>query len=154
MIFLSKSIDVTWVMGNVFIWFSVEPCIRIVCACLPTIQPLVRTAFRHIIGSSAADRNFGPSSPRRVGFEYDQRLKSGLLNSSHRRPFQSLDRTESQDRLKPRLRPDDDGIMLTATSAHADVGGSRKEEMTDEGNRCIPLSIQVPKDFQWELENQ
>lgn len=36
----SKAIDVTWHMGPVFIWSSVEPSIGIFSACLPNLRPL------------------------------------------------------------------------------------------------------------------
>ncbi|RFU23554.1 hypothetical protein B7463_g12784, partial [Scytalidium lignicola] len=45
LVILSKmfnSADLTWGMSQAFIWSSVEPNIGIVCACLPTLYPLVR----------------------------------------------------------------------------------------------------------------
>ncbi|RFU25224.1 hypothetical protein B7463_g11110, partial [Scytalidium lignicola] len=37
-----QSQDLTWNMSQAFVWSSVEPNIGIVCACLPTLYPLVR----------------------------------------------------------------------------------------------------------------
>ncbi|EHA25632.1 hypothetical protein ASPNIDRAFT_141890, partial [Aspergillus niger ATCC 1015] len=34
--------DITWMMGPLFIWSSIEPSVAIVCACLPHLGPLVR----------------------------------------------------------------------------------------------------------------
>ncbi|KAH8425101.1 uncharacterized protein LDX57_002850 [Aspergillus melleus] len=62
MTFLKSSVDITWIMGDVFIWSSVEPCVGILCACLPTIRPLLRSAFRRLLGSLKAEQTFGPSS--------------------------------------------------------------------------------------------
>ncbi|KAJ5824021.1 hypothetical protein N7447_006361 [Penicillium robsamsonii] len=52
MTFLKNSPDVTWIMGDVFIWSSVEPSIGIVCACLPTLYPLLRSFIARVFGSS------------------------------------------------------------------------------------------------------
>ncbi|OQE39179.1 hypothetical protein PENCOP_c007G05044 [Penicillium coprophilum] len=52
MTFLKNSPDVTWIMGDVFIWSSVEPSIGIVCACLPTLHPLLRSFIARVFGSS------------------------------------------------------------------------------------------------------
>ncbi|KAJ5223155.1 integral membrane protein PTH11-like protein [Penicillium citrinum] len=58
MTFLANSVDITWIMGDVFIWSSVEPCIGILCACLPTLKPLLRHALHHIsIFSSSKNTN-------------------------------------------------------------------------------------------------
>ncbi|ROV88966.1 hypothetical protein VMCG_10148 [Cytospora schulzeri] len=39
---LTSSTDVTWAMGEVFIWSCCEPFMGILCACLPTFAPLFR----------------------------------------------------------------------------------------------------------------
>jgi len=51
---LVKSPDFTWAMSKVFIWSCCEPFVGIVCACLPTYAPLVRSLWRRA-GSSYAD---------------------------------------------------------------------------------------------------
>lgn len=56
MIFLKTSVDITWSMGDVFIWSSVELCVGILCACLPTIRPLLRLAFQRLWESLNAER--------------------------------------------------------------------------------------------------
>ncbi|KAL4901198.1 hypothetical protein BDW74DRAFT_182053 [Aspergillus multicolor] len=43
--------DLTWLMGPVFIWSTIEPSIAIVCACLPHFAPLARVAHRSISSS-------------------------------------------------------------------------------------------------------
>ncbi|OJJ42185.1 hypothetical protein ASPZODRAFT_77553 [Penicilliopsis zonata CBS 506.65] len=62
MTFLATSADITWIMGNVFIWSSVEPCIGIVCACLPTLQPLLRHSLHSLVSRIHSSQN----TPRRV----------------------------------------------------------------------------------------
>src|SRR5437660_1003180 len=42
--------DVTWAFGPLGIWSCAEPCLGIVCACLPFMKPILRK-FK-IIGSS------------------------------------------------------------------------------------------------------
>ncbi|PWY95944.1 hypothetical protein BO94DRAFT_581099 [Aspergillus sclerotioniger CBS 115572] len=55
----TKRTDITWTLGPVFIWSTVEPGLSIVCACLPHLAPLVRLA--HIKLSSSQDSK--PSRP-------------------------------------------------------------------------------------------
>ncbi|GKZ23584.1 hypothetical protein AbraIFM66951_009857 [Aspergillus brasiliensis] len=63
----TKRTDVTWTLGPVFIWSTIEPGLSIVCACLPHLAPLVRLA--HIRLSSSQDskrsRPTHPSTPWR-----------------------------------------------------------------------------------------
>ncbi|KAF4838616.1 Satratoxin biosynthesis SC1 cluster protein 4 [Colletotrichum tropicale] len=56
----SKSTDITWMMGPVFIWSAIEPSVAIVSACLPHLAPL-RHLVRHKLSSS--QRSNGQSGP-------------------------------------------------------------------------------------------
>lgn len=58
----TKAIDVTWLMGPVFIWSTIEPSIGIVCACLPHLAPLAKLAHRKV-SSSFGSKKSGPSYP-------------------------------------------------------------------------------------------
>ncbi|OGM51082.1 hypothetical protein ABOM_000376 [Aspergillus bombycis] len=59
-----QSADVTWMMGPLFIWSTIEPAVAIVCACLPHLAPLARLA--HIkLSSSYGPKSPYPSTPRR-----------------------------------------------------------------------------------------
>ncbi|BCR98090.1 uncharacterized protein AKAW2_31409S [Aspergillus luchuensis] len=67
----TKRNDVTWTLGPVFIWSTIEPGLSIVCACLPHLAPLVRLA--HIKLSSSQDsKPTHPSTP--------WRSRSGIAN--------------------------------------------------------------------------
>lgn len=68
----TKAVDVTWLMGPVFIWSTIEPSVAMVCACLPHLAPLVRLARQTIFtslksqrsktgNSSGPHRSLGPS---------------------------------------------------------------------------------------------
>ncbi|KAI9730001.1 MAG: hypothetical protein M1834_006199 [Cirrosporium novae-zelandiae] len=92
---LKTTADFTWVMGRCFIWSSVEPCIGIVCACLPTLRPLFRGVFKGWFNTSAR----GKSSV--MG-------NSGTdIRSGHNRDFMRLSKTREQSDL------DDDEMQLT-----------------------------------------
>lgn len=41
-----NSPDLTWVMSDVYVWSDVEPCLGIICASLPAVQPLVRSVMK------------------------------------------------------------------------------------------------------------
>mgnify|MGYP006919977732 FL=1 len=56
--------DVTWMMGPVFIWSTIEPSVAVVCACLPHLAPLARLAHRSILSRFHSQRTIGISSAR------------------------------------------------------------------------------------------
>ncbi|KAJ5971519.1 uncharacterized protein N7479_001437 [Penicillium vulpinum] len=62
-----KAVDVTWLMGPVFIWSTIEPSVAVVCACLPHLAPLARLAHRSILSSLHSQRTTGISSERPEG---------------------------------------------------------------------------------------
>ncbi|KAL4998471.1 hypothetical protein BDV10DRAFT_194402 [Aspergillus recurvatus] len=45
-----QSASTTWSQRNIFIWSTVETCVGIVSACLPTLHPLARRTLERIIG--------------------------------------------------------------------------------------------------------
>ncbi|GKZ73649.1 hypothetical protein AnigIFM60653_010805 [Aspergillus niger] len=52
--------DITWMMGPLFIWSSIEPSVAIVCACLPHLGPLVRLTRIRILSSQGSKGNHMP----------------------------------------------------------------------------------------------
>ncbi|PWY66516.1 hypothetical protein BO94DRAFT_613741 [Aspergillus sclerotioniger CBS 115572] len=54
--------DVTWMMGPVFIWSSIEPSVAIVCARLPHLAPLARLAHLQLL-STRGGKSGQPTSP-------------------------------------------------------------------------------------------
>lgn len=68
--YLSKfmsAADVTWLMGPVFIWSTIEPSVAVVCACLPHLAPLARLAHQSILSSLHSQRSITISSERLGG---------------------------------------------------------------------------------------
>ncbi|GKZ31974.1 hypothetical protein AbraIFM66950_000973 [Aspergillus brasiliensis] len=49
--------DITWMMGPLFIWSSIEPSVAIVCACLPHLGPLARLTRIRILSSQGSKGN-------------------------------------------------------------------------------------------------
>jgi hypothetical protein len=56
---LRTSTDVTYSMGNVFIWSSVEPAIGIVSLCLISLRPILQKALSAVLGTTSSQ----PSDP-------------------------------------------------------------------------------------------
>ncbi|KAJ5523030.1 hypothetical protein N7513_012574 [Penicillium frequentans] len=44
--FLKNNIDLTWTISSVYVWSTLEPCIAIICACLPALQPVIQSAMK------------------------------------------------------------------------------------------------------------
>ncbi|PYH68066.1 uncharacterized protein BO88DRAFT_465092 [Aspergillus vadensis CBS 113365] len=59
--------DITWMMGPLFIWSSIEPSVAIVCACLPHLGPLARLTRIRLLSSQGSKGNQFPfsGSPRK-----------------------------------------------------------------------------------------
>ena len=108
-------------MGDVFIWSSVEPCIGIVCACLPTLQPLLKSTLKRILGSSRVAGNFGASSSQEVELQGKARIQRVSGGHDKRRLLRSLDDSQhgnNDERLI--LRPKEDEAILTTNSEPAE----------------------------------
>ncbi|KAJ5610745.1 Alpha/beta hydrolase fold-1 [Penicillium lagena] len=74
--------DLTWNQSNSFIWSSVEPCIGITCACLPTLRPLIRRIFPTWLESG------------KQGISTGRSFKSGTSYHSSGRVFRPQDEEE------------------------------------------------------------
>ncbi|GAQ45190.1 hypothetical protein AtubIFM55763_006651 [Aspergillus tubingensis] len=123
-----NDVDVTWNLGNVFIWSSVEPSIGIVCACLPVLQPLFRTII---------NRRSMPNRPTTKGV----RFAPDIMSKIH-----------GDDRKQTR----EDEAVLTTTSVHIEMDGVGKGRISDEEEAMgyDIMSIKVQKDFQMEEEHR
>ncbi|KAJ5544448.1 hypothetical protein N7535_007153 [Penicillium sp. DV-2018c] len=58
------TIDVTWLMGPLFIWSTIEPSVAIVCACLPHLAPLARLVRLSVSSTLYSQQSAGISSDR------------------------------------------------------------------------------------------
>jgi hypothetical protein len=146
---LVKSPDFTWAMSKVFIWSCCEPFVGIVCACLPTYAPLVRSLWRRT-GSSYAgmpDDNY-----------ISDKSKSGHLTSK----LMSSSKKGTVTRDSEAFRGDDE-IELTVDISASGKGGKAKEppsssssatgkSLTGEREPAVFYhgEIMVRKDFSWE----
>lgn len=127
--FLNTDLDVTWIMGDVFVWSTIEPAVAILCACLPTLNPILQLAVRTVFGTATA-RLFG-SSYRTNSKPH----RSGIQNKRH--SFHQLGEDGTFD-TKVTGRSDDE-IMLTTNA---------KDEEEQYG-KDSPFAITVKQDFHW-----
>ncbi|KAK2805858.1 hypothetical protein FQN51_008632 [Onygenales sp. PD_10] len=148
MTYLSKSPDFTWIMGDVFIWSSVEPSIGIVCACLPTLQPLLHRTVNTIFGSDAAER-FGTGPKRSAAY-----LRQGKSGSAGSKGVlePAYEATERKRRIKRmQLWPAEDETQLTTTTAtHVEMDSLKRNGTSDIDDDDDGMAIRVKKDFQWQ----
>ncbi|KAJ5858325.1 hypothetical protein N7534_003602 [Penicillium rubens] len=71
------AVDVTWLMGPVFIWSTIEPSVAVVCACLPHLAPLARLVHRSILSSHQSE-NSGMISRRLRGESGKERSTANI----------------------------------------------------------------------------
>ncbi|RAH79599.1 hypothetical protein BO86DRAFT_449542 [Aspergillus japonicus CBS 114.51] len=103
-IFMSST-DLTWLMGPVFIWSSIEPSVAVVCACMPHLAPLARLAHRTLASSFHSRRSTTESSgrPRKLPSGSRQGVQKGH-RFSQRGPtfdfgFEQLKKTANDDEI-------------------------------------------------------
>lgn len=116
MTYLKTSVGITWIMGNVFIWSSVEPCIGIVCACLPTLQSLLRYTIARVFGTS-------------IGRNTDI---SGSIRAAARRGISR----------KPRIPPDWDEALLVTHDVQVEMDGLKGND-SKEGNIKVDTDFRM-----------
>lgn len=120
---LETSLDVSWVMGGVYMWSQIEISVAVICASLPTLQPILRMWAISLTSSRG-------SKP--VGEDSFQQL-SGKKGSSRNRIVN--------------FRPDDDEAMLTCSSARVEMDSLPKDRHSELENDTNIMSIKVQRDF-------
>ncbi|KAF2138879.1 uncharacterized protein K452DRAFT_311331 [Aplosporella prunicola CBS 121167] len=127
----SAAKDISWAMGPVFIWSSVEPAIGIVSACLPTLGPLFHFA---------RDRSYGSSSNNRSGYTPHTGASAGWRNKSNSGAQATFGggRFFRDDKTDTFVREEDE-INLTSIAAGPpdhrtySAGGSLEEGLPEHG---------------------
>ena len=130
--------DLTWAMGQLFIWSCCEPYIGIVCACLPTLAPFFRRWWATLVtksGGTSNKRSYGGTNPSE---HLSGTNKGGLVKSKDRDPNRSdTQHSRSGSKREWIMLPenvqvrDDDQIELTTnmTGPRATKRAGRDEEM-------------------------
>ena len=122
-----KSADVTWNSSQSFIWSSVEPNIGIVCACLPTLRPLMRRSLPNWFASSSVTHSpLGASSVPTISKVRTRPLRQA--DTLEDTQFEDDDIFESRSRnqvcsTSGKLGPDEDEVqsttIVTSTENHS-----------------------------------
>lgn len=128
-----KSVDLTWNMSQAFIWSSVEPNIGIVCACLPTLRPLMRRCLPKWFAGSSLKSSSAPN----YGTDYSSRLRS-----------QTGDFYALEDRNKANKDRGDDEMGLTNDfkSDSRQTRESSEDGISPEANHT---GIMVKREINW-----
>ncbi|EAW07002.1 putative integral membrane protein Pth11-like [Aspergillus clavatus NRRL 1] len=146
--FLSSSVDITWITGDVFIWSSVEPCVGIVCACLPTLQPLLKSALNRIMGSSRMAGKFDAGLSQGMDVKYTRRRQTGVAESARHRLFRTQEGRQRERWLV--LQPGENEAILTTSSESVEMDSFVPSERTDGKDGGEPMSIRIHQDFSLE----
>ncbi|KAI0169259.1 hypothetical protein GGR52DRAFT_593034 [Hypoxylon sp. FL1284] len=173
--------DTTMLFTDVLIWTIIEPAIGTLCACMPTMGPLIRPLFKRFYSdtskkSSGNSRSFNQVVT--IGGSNGRRSKFARLQEEH-----DETRIEAQDdgdgprvlssTTYERGTNDDRDIELTAithdqgagsrawplATPEREWGGSRVARRGRSGDlasdgRALPGSINVTTDIHWEVQNQ
>jgi hypothetical protein len=96
---LRTSTDVTYSMGNVFIWSSVEPAIGIVSLCLISLRPTLQKALSAVL-STASPQPSDPIKSHVQSFSvYDGRPPDEEIRLVYASPSTARDPQTSDDRV-------------------------------------------------------
>ncbi|KAH6706333.1 hypothetical protein BKA61DRAFT_558837 [Leptodontidium sp. MPI-SDFR-AT-0119] len=79
---LLKNPDITWAVVPALVWCTIEIDVGIICACLPTLKPVLRRHFPILLGSSGRVSSRTPQSGRRhtLGYRPDFELSNVSSN--------------------------------------------------------------------------
>jgi hypothetical protein len=140
--YLQTSIDLSWVMSDIYVWSIVEPCIGIICACLPALQPFIRLAANKL-----SDLSLAIHRGRGVNSVSSRRTKKSPLKHSHDSSDHSLSSTPSP---LPFTHYDDDRVQLTTFTTTVEMERDRKERDRLEKN-LDPMAIRVQQVVHWSV---
>ncbi|GLI76665.1 hypothetical protein PoHVEF18_004939 [Penicillium ochrochloron] len=146
---LKGTLDITWVMSDVYVWSTVEPCLGIICACLPALQPLVQSFMKaeHLLYLQKRLR-------RSKRMSQVNQLRKRISNTSSSNNSHS--RSDTMDSLdgKPELglRAYDDEVHLTSCVAQVESERGRKERENLE-EFLGPMFIRVEHEVEWTVDH-
>ncbi|OAT12111.1 hypothetical protein BDBG_07502 [Blastomyces gilchristii SLH14081] len=153
---LARAKDVTFILVNIFLWSFVEPCLGIVCACLPTLRPLLQRVSRSVFGTEfGKSSSTGPGiTPALVRTQQSTTVDGTKKSGFKRIKGNTVDETTSGNG-RMRLRPADDETMLTTVSAHFEMDDFRRNGTSDidsesQTQTTPPMGIRVKTDFGWQ----
>ncbi|KAJ5443477.1 uncharacterized protein N7458_007349 [Penicillium daleae] len=141
--YLNGNLDITWVMSNISIWSTVEPCLGIICACLPALQPLVRSFMKaeHLLYFRRRLRH-----SNRIGRV--NRLRKVTSNTSCSNNSHSLSNTGFRDTERELgLRAFDDEVHLTSCETQIESDQCRKERENLE-EFLFPTFVRVEREVE------
>ncbi|KAK0109151.1 hypothetical protein ONS96_002976 [Cadophora gregata f. sp. sojae] len=134
--------DLTWAMGQLFIWSCCEPYIGIVCACLPTLAPFFRRWWATLVTKSSGSSNKFPSDDISPSDYKEAKRRNDLAESVS--GDGKRDWILFQGPIKVR---DDDQIELTTNVTGP--GSMKRYESDDASDLNTTHDIRVQKDVTW-----
>lgn len=156
---LARAKDVTFILVNIFLWSFVEPCIGIVCACLPTLRPLLQKVSRVLFGTEFG-KSFSSGPGISPGLVRTQQSTTVDGTKKQKNGFQRMkgavgEKPESGNG-RMRLRPTEDETALTTVSAQFEMDDFRRNGTSDVDSESQNQSsgIRVKTDFGWQEDVQ
>lgn len=133
--YLHNNIDITWALGDVAVWSTIEPCIEIICACLPVLQRFVRSLVKNM-----------PSLPtQHIG---TSRIPSVIQRISLHKLESSKYDIESRTSLTPFGDSEEDLDPLTSVSTRLKI---EKERVSGDQN-IDSMAIRVKRVVNWSVD--
>lgn len=136
--YLHNNIDITWALGDVAVWSTIEPCIGIICACLPVLQPFVRSLVKKM--PSLPTQHIGasrmPSVIHRISLHKLQSSKYDLESRTSPTPF-----GDSEEDLDP----------LISVRTRVEIETDLKDRVIGEQN-LDPMAIRVKRVVHWSVD--
>lgn len=111
-------------MGGVYMWSQIELSVAVICACVPTLQPII-CMWATNMTSSRGSKPLGQISL-----------------------FQQLSRKKRSTRNRTiNFRPDYDEAVLTCSSVRVEMDPLPKDRDSDLENNINVMSIKVQREF-------
>ncbi|EFX01666.1 pth11-like integral membrane protein [Grosmannia clavigera kw1407] len=169
----TKDEDVVWAMAEVFVWSCCEPCVGIVCACLPTYGPLfARFKWFRQVSYKASFPPTGKGAERSnvlitIGGSRQPATTGNVTTKSSGWSRLTRGNDTSKQSSVFRSRPDEDEVELTtniqgskrperdAYGAHVDeIARSTTQASDSDGDEQKNMQVLVKTDVRWEVESR
>lgn len=145
--FLDGNMDLTWALSDVNVWSTVEPCIGIICACLPALQPLIRLIAKRIPSKQhfGAGRRTATIQRPRPFSRHTKSRKSSIHEVWHGQ------QQDCDSSMKPFFRSGEDQMRLNTITTRVEMEQDSKQRDSLE-ERLDPMAIRVKRVVHWSVD--
>ncbi|KMP03545.1 hypothetical protein CIHG_00821 [Coccidioides immitis H538.4] len=144
--------DVSYTFSNPSLWSLIEVAFGIVCACLPTLRPLLSTFFDAFNSTLESTRN-STSHPTQRPRAYENGYKRNMVDQKGGEPKRNFQRiNELEHQLNPDAkRRSKNHFISVARSNRGNITPFEEDVSTTSGDEVPLNAIRVKNSVEWQV---